>query len=491
MNKKFSFLATLMCVMAMFLFDGCAERNRADQNTDTNVTHKSDALVVYFTWSGHLQSMAHWVADEIGADYVRVLRKEEYPEGYSETADVAKVEHDKGIRPEILPTVSEEDIAGYNTIFVGFPVWWYDVPMPILSFLESFDLKGKTIVPFFSHEGSSDGAGALPTLEKYAKEHGVNFNAKTALSVRGSSVKDAEQKVRDWVKGLGISVKSLSETRSQITFPIGEKIPKGFKGDAYFKNLIQKDSVFNFPVTNHITFAPGSHSGWHVHGGMEILVTGGKGYYQEEGKKAQIIRKGDVVHIPAGVRHWHGAAPDSWFSQIVIYDADWKPGENATQVTASDVTDEWYNNLETEEYAGRTLTEKDSFMFGNGSLFPSENFSGNVYLGNTLDAPNEAGAPGIHNVVFDAGTYNNWHIHAGGQILIATDGIGYHQIEGQPVEILRPGDVAFCPPGVKHWHGATATSKFAHLATNTNPDKPGVQWLDRLPVEEYKKLPQE
>ena len=130
-------------------------------------------------------------------------------------------------------------------------------------------------------------------------------------------------------------------------------------------------------------------------------------------------------------------------------------------------------------------------MFGNGTLFPSENFSGNVYLGDVLNAKNEAGVPGIHNVVFDAGTYNNWHSHAGGQVLIVTDGIGYHQIEGQPLEILHPGDVAFCPPGVKHWHGATAKTKFAHLAANANPDKPGVQWFDRLPLDEYNKLPTE
>ena len=290
---------------------------------------------------------------------------------------------------------------------------------------------------------------------------------------------------------------TLSETRSQVTFPIGKKIPKGFKGDAYFKNLIQKDSVFNFPVTNHITFAPGSHSGWHVHGGMEVLVTGGAGLYQELGKKAQIIRKGDVLHIPAGAPHWHGAAKDSWFGQIVVYDADWKADSATTaSLTAAKfepgpVTDDWYENLEMEEFAGRTMTAHDSFMFGNGTLFPSENFSGNVYLGNVLDTPNEAGAPGIHNVVFDAGTYNNWHIHEGGQILIATDGIGYHQIEGKPLEILHPGDVAFCPPGVKHWHGATTNSKFAHLAANSNPDCPGVKWLDRLSEDEYKKLPKE
>jgi hypothetical protein len=65
---------------------------------------------------------------------------------------------------------------------------------------------------------------------------------------------------------------------------------------------------------------------------------------------------------------------------------------------------------------------------------------------------------------------NKWHSHAGGQILIATDSIGYHQIEGQPVEALRPGDVAKCPPDVKHRHGAAPGGWFAHIAIGTNPE---------------------
>ena len=93
--------------------------------------------------------------------------------------------------------------------------------------------------------------------------------------------------------------------------------------------------------------------------------------------------------------------------------------------------------------------------------------------------------------MFEPGVINNWHTHEGGQILIATDGIGYHQIEGQPVEVLHPGDVALCPPGVKHWHGGSAGTTFAHIAVNTNPDKPGVEWFDRISDEEYAKLPTE
>lgn len=169
-----------------------------------SISQKSDVLVVYFTWSGHLKTMAHWIANETGADYVRILRKEEYPVSYNETVDVAKIEHDKSILPEINITLSKEDMERYKTVFVGFPVWWYDVPMPMMTFLNQIELQGKQVIPFFSHEGSSDGAGSLNTLEQLAKTKGAVFDAKSALSVRGSKVKDSEQVVRDWVRGLSI-----------------------------------------------------------------------------------------------------------------------------------------------------------------------------------------------------------------------------------------------------------------------------------------------
>ena len=71
-------------------------------------------------------------------------------------------------------------------------------------------------------------------------------------------------------------------------------------------------------ITRRNATAPDSRSGWHVHGGMYVIGVGGVGLYQEEGKPAIIIRKGDVIQIPAGVRHWHGSTKDSWFQQIVV-----------------------------------------------------------------------------------------------------------------------------------------------------------------------------
>lgn len=286
--------------------------------------------------------------------------------------------------------------------------------------------------------------------------------------------------------GLGSGIVTTSE---DLAFPLGMKIDSGsFTGAAYITPMISEDDVYHFPATNNIIFEPGARSSWHSHGGMVILVTGGVGYYQEEGQPAQIIREGDVVECAEGVRHWHGAAPDSWFSQMVIYDSHYAPGIGETPAEEP-VTDEAYANLETEEYAGRTVGENNAFMFQQAAQsMQTDTFNGPVYVSDLLDADNAAGAPGLHYVVFEPGVINNWHTHEGGQILIATDGIGYHQIEGEPVQVLHPGDVAFCPPGVKHWHGGSADTRFAHIAVNTNPELTGLEWFDRISEEEYQQL---
>ena len=199
-KKKASLL--LCATLMMTLLAGCGGRStEVPQTEETDLTNDSKVLVVYFSWSGHLQTMSHWIADETGGDIVRVVTKEPYPEDYNATADRAKKEQDDGTRPEITIELTEEELAKYDTIFLGFPVWWYDLPMPMWTFLESADLSGKTVIPFFSHEGSSNGASSLGTIEKLAE--GAEVKSSDALSIRGGSVDSSEEEVREWVRNLG------------------------------------------------------------------------------------------------------------------------------------------------------------------------------------------------------------------------------------------------------------------------------------------------
>lgn len=118
--------------------------------------------------------------------------------------------------------------------------------------------------------------------------------------------------------------------------------------------------------------------------------------------------------------------------------------------------------------------------------FSSANFNGPVYLNQIVHSGNADGTPAWTYVVFPQGTYNRWHSHKRGQILIATDGIGYTQTLGGAVQVMHPGDVVYCPPGVIHWHGTAPGSHFAHIAISPE-DNHDVTWYF-FPKLEYEKL---
>ena len=119
---------------------------------------------------------------------------------------------------------------------------------------------------------------------------------------------------------------------------------KYFIGQSYLNPLTnpEKTSVF----LANVTFEPGCRNNWHIHyaksgGGQLLICTAGSGWYQEEGKEAVEMKPGDCVNIPAEVKHWHGAAPDEWFSHLAIE----VPGEKTSSEWCEIVTDEIYGKL--------------------------------------------------------------------------------------------------------------------------------------------------
>lgn len=129
-------------------------------------------------------------------------------------------------------------------------------------------------------------------------------------------------------------------------FGLGEpnvNFSKYFIGNSYLKPLTNsKETVF---IAN-VTFEPGCRNNWHIHraakgGGQILLCVDGRGWYQEEGRRAQSLNPGDVVTIPANVKHWHGASKDSWFSHLAVE----CPGEDTFNEWCEPVSDEEYNKL--------------------------------------------------------------------------------------------------------------------------------------------------
>lgn len=129
-----------------------------------------------------------------------------------------------------------------------------------------------------------------------------------------------------------------NEHLSQSTiFPLGQKAEQYFVGDAYLQMVFTDPTPLNTAIGN-VTFAPGARNHWHSHrAGQVLLVTGGEGWYQEEGKAARPLKTGDVVNIPANVKHWHGATRDSWFVHLAL-----TPGQTDW---LEPVSDDEYNKL--------------------------------------------------------------------------------------------------------------------------------------------------
>jgi len=122
------------------------EETPSAPESEATVNEDGGTLVVYFSWSGNTEEMASYIAEQVGGDLYEIEPETPYPTDYNECGDVAEVERDENARPEIanLP----DSIDEYDTILVGYPIWWHTAPMIIGTFLESYDLTDKDVYPF-------------------------------------------------------------------------------------------------------------------------------------------------------------------------------------------------------------------------------------------------------------------------------------------------------------------------------------------------------
>ena len=150
--------------------------NAIDNNPEKPVTGDSKILVAYFSWSGNTQQLANWVVEKSDGELFRIVPEEAYASDFDGCADRAQTELRNGTRPPLSSHIEEEIMAEY-------------------------DVSGKTIIPFFSHNGSSSGASSISTIKRLCPDSTV---VDDYLSVRGSSVSSAESQVTSWINDLGI-----------------------------------------------------------------------------------------------------------------------------------------------------------------------------------------------------------------------------------------------------------------------------------------------
>lgn len=134
--------------------------------------------------------------------------------------------------------------------------------------------------------------------------------------------------------------------------------------------------------------------------------------------------------------------------------------------------------------------EANAFGIGEPNTAYARYFSGASFLNPLVTDPECV--VGVHNVTFEPGCRNNWHVHhataGGGQVLLCTAGSGWYQADGEEAVSLEPGSVVFVPAGVKHWHGAKAGSWFSHIALTVPGENSSTEWLEPVDDERYAAL---
>ena len=189
--------------------NGNNNKTNSDMNTqNTQIeTAKDKVLVVYFSQAGEQYSVgvikegntkivADYICNYIGCDRFEIKAEKNYNMSYNDLIKLAKEEANKGELPAFKGII--EDISQYSTIFIGGPVWWGTYPQVMFSFFKKYDLNGKTIIPFTTHEGSG-----LASCVEDVKEAYPNANVLNGFAIYGHDVRSGEKKVIDWLKGLG------------------------------------------------------------------------------------------------------------------------------------------------------------------------------------------------------------------------------------------------------------------------------------------------
>lgn len=149
-------------------------------------------------YASSTEYFATYIQKQTGADLFRITVAEgHYPATYEPLAEAAKQEHDNHVLPKLMSHIDNMD--DYSTIIIGYPIWWYDMPMPVYSFFEEYDLSRKRIAVFTTHLGSGL-SGTIPTVKRLEPEADV---VEEGFSCNGNQVTGKEEEVNGWLKKMG------------------------------------------------------------------------------------------------------------------------------------------------------------------------------------------------------------------------------------------------------------------------------------------------
>lgn len=200
-------MKNILCILSVLMSALTVFNTQAEEKTMSN----NKNLIVYFSRTGEQYSVgniskgntaivAEMIAEQTGGDLFEIkLQNDNYPAGYKALTEVALVEKNSNARPEIIGDVN--NFAEYDTIFIGCPNWWADMPMAVYTFIEKHDWNGKTVIPFVTHEGS--GLSSIPNKIKTA----TGAEVLDGIAIYGHEAQNnsdsAKNKVVNWLQKIG------------------------------------------------------------------------------------------------------------------------------------------------------------------------------------------------------------------------------------------------------------------------------------------------
>lgn len=176
--------------------DNTSQAEQSEQAEQNSVTG-SQTLIAVFSWSGNTLQVAERIHELIQGDFFRIEPANPYTDNYNELLDIAQQEQDDDARPALAASIENWD--DYATIYLGYPVWWYDAPQIIKTFLETYNTSGKLLIPFCTSGGSSI-EQTLPSIEQLAS----GATIATGLTLDGDSVSSQLDQVDSWLGDLGL-----------------------------------------------------------------------------------------------------------------------------------------------------------------------------------------------------------------------------------------------------------------------------------------------
>ena len=502
----------MACAIAASLIGGISASAR-DAGSGKVETQPDKILIACYSWGGNTRTAAEMIRQATGGTLFEIKPAKPYPTEYRRCTEVAKQEINAGFRPELA---AEIDLKKYDVIFVGSPNWWGTMAPPVATFLTTHDLKGKTVIPFFTH-----GGGGMQRCEADVRKLCGKSNVLKAATFSGGSIRSAGEAMKKWldevisVKPAALSAKERSIAAISMYTARGDMenlkaalnagLDAGLTVNEIKEVLVQLYAYCGFPrslnaLNNFMALVrerearglkdvPGRLPGPLPAG--DSVAFGGTNQTKLCGGEV----KGAVYEFAPAIDEF---LKGHLFGDIFGRDnLDWKTRELATvaALAAMDGTERQrdshirvgkHNGLADPQIAevlamAAPLKRRD--VFPKGEKIDSSTFNGEAWLAPLID--NTDADLAASNVTFAPGVRNNWHTHSIGQILLCTSGIGYYQERGKAARQLLPGDTVDIPAGVEHWHGAAPGNSFSHIAIMPKRSENKTVWGGPVTETEY------